>query len=390
MRASRVMVPCWFAFGAAAVAASLASCGLAPVSRAGTAPMLTLPAAGPSVLVVIADQRAPKAMTDTSTLLSDSVRTTERVIIIGDRGGVLLASSTAPLPPRIRAPQPPAPLPADPTSFQKARYSQAAQRYREELQRTRQSLRERQHVELVTWAQGLAAQAGSRAKRLRPGPQDVSVSLAEAAADLASLRQSGGGSAVAETIAIIGLDAADPLPVPRVSANLQGSTVVIDDFPGTDDEEAAWQAALDQGGASRTVILTPATSSQFSTTVRQGLDGAVPDTLTSVLFGPGRSVLAPAARPQLRRLLRLLTVTYPDATASIDGYTDDLPVPGGNLQLSQRRARAVFSWLVAHDVAASRLQAVGYGDASPVAPNTPHGQPLNRRVVVVIDPAVAS
>jgi outer membrane protein OmpA-like peptidoglycan-associated protein len=46
-------------------------------------------------------------------------------------------------------------------------------------------------------------------------------------------------------------------------------------------------------------------------------------------------------------------------------------------------------WLVAHNVAAGRLQAFGYGDTDPVAPNTSGGQPLNRRVVVVIDPAVA-
>jgi outer membrane protein OmpA-like peptidoglycan-associated protein len=52
--------------------------------------------------------------------------------------------------------------------------------------------------------------------------------------------------------------------------------------------------------------------------------------------------------------------------------------------------REVEEWLIAHGVAAARLQAFGYGDTDPVAPNTPDGQPLNRRVVVVIDPAVAA
>ena len=37
-----------------------------------------------------------------------------------------------------------------------------------------------------------------------------------------------------------------------------------------------------------------------------------------------------------------------------------------------------------------RLQTFGYGDTDPVAPNSPAGQPLNRRVVVVIDPAVST
>ena len=135
-------------------------------------------------------------------------------------------------------------------------------------------------------------------------------------------------------------------------------------------------------------MLTPATDGQLATVVQQGLDGAVTDTLSSVLFGSGQYKLEAAALPQLKRLLYLLAIRYPDATASIDGYTDSLPVRGGNLQLSSLRAMGVQEWLTAHGVAAGRLQAFGYGDTDPVALNTPDGQPLNRRVVVVIDPAV--
>jgi outer membrane protein OmpA-like peptidoglycan-associated protein len=90
----------------------------------------------------------------------------------------------------------------------------------------------------------------------------------------------------------------------------------------------------------------------------------------------------------MHRLLYLLTVRYPSATVTINGYTDNLPVPGGNLRLSELRAQEVADWLIAHGVAAARLQAFGYGDTDAVAPNTSHGQPLNRRVVVVIDPAM--
>jgi outer membrane protein OmpA-like peptidoglycan-associated protein len=91
----------------------------------------------------------------------------------------------------------------------------------------------------------------------------------------------------------------------------------------------------------------------------------------------------------LRRLLQLLTVKYPQATAVIDGYTDDLPVTGGNLELSRLRAEAVRNWLIAQGIAPGRLQTFGYGATDPIAPNTPGGQPLNRRVVAVIDPALA-
>jgi outer membrane protein OmpA-like peptidoglycan-associated protein len=391
MKAARTRLLCWTT-GAVTLAASLAGCGLLPASKAQTAHMLTLPAAKTAELIVITDQETPAAMKSVAALLAGTARTGEHVVIIGDRGGALLSSSVAPAPPSVQAPALPAPLPADPTSFQRARYRQAAQQYQKELGQAQQSLRSLQQTELTSWAHGVITQAESRAGQPHAGAPDVTTALQAAATDLSSLRQSGSGSAVPVTIVIAGISATAAASAPSAPASLTGSTVVVDDFPGTDDEEAAWQAALDQNGARRAVLLTPATSDQLAATVRQGLDGAVADTLTSVLFGLGSFTLEPAARPQLQRLLRLLTVTYPDATATIDGYTDSLPTnaPGGNLGLSRQRARQVLSWLVAHQVPATRLEAVGCGDTDPVAPNTPGGQPLNRRVVVIIDPVTGS
>ena len=371
------------------VAASVTACGLMPMTSTGTTRTLTLPAPSSSVLVIITDQGSSTGMKITGTLLEELARAGEHAIVLSDRGGAILASSTAPGPPSGQAPAPPAPLRGDPTTFQKARYRKAVQLYQQQLQRARQALRNRQQAQLDSWARNVAAQADSRVSQSPVGSADISAAIGEAAADLSSLRQSGNGSAARVAIAIIGVSTSAVPSVPSVSASLQGSTVVVDDFPGTSAEEAAWQAALDQAGASRAVILTPATQAQLAATVRQGLDGAVADTLTSVLFGLGQNTLEPAALPQLRRLLRLLTVTYPNATASIDGYTDNLPAPGGNFALSQRRAEEVFNWLVANNVPATRLEAAGYGDTDPVAPNTAQGQPLNRRVVVVIDPVAA-
>jgi outer membrane protein OmpA-like peptidoglycan-associated protein len=381
---ARRAVPYGRSIGAVVLAGGVTACGLMPMTSAGTTGMLTPPAPRSSVLVIILDPGSPADMNITSTLLDQSVRAGEHVMVLSDRGGAVFGSSTAPAQPSQRAPEPPAPLPGHPTSFQKARYRKAVHSYQEQLRRAWLSLQNRQRAALDSWARNVAAQVDSRASQPHAGTPDVSAALSEAAADLSSLRQSGVGSAIHEAIAIIGVSST---LAPSVPANLHGSTVVVDDFPGTGDEEAAWQAALDQAGASRTVVLTPATGNQLGATVRQSLDGAVTDVLTSVLFGLGQYTLEPAALPQLRRLLYLLTVTYPDATASIDGYTDNLPASGGNVELSQHRAEEIFSWLLANKVSASRLEAVGYGDTDPVAPDTSHGQPLNRRVVVIIDPA---
>jgi OmpA-OmpF porin, OOP family len=108
--------------------------------------------------------------------------------------------------------------------------------------------------------------------------------------------------------------------------------------------------------------------------------------LTNLNYGPAQYAIQSDALVQLRQLLRLLTVSYPDADVTINGYTDSLAVPGGNLELSWKRANAVLLWLVAHGVAPNRLQAIGHGAADPFAPNGPRGQPLNRRVVVIISP----
>ena len=300
-----------------------------------------------------------------------------------------MASSQAPPSPTSRVPDPPAPLSSQPTSFQKARYRQAVRQYQAVVLRARRALQTEQRQELETWARSTVARAKVRPVLQSTRTVSISADLGAVISDLSSMRQAGLGGAPT-VIAIIGIDVAAALSVPKSTASLQSSTVVVDDFAGTANEEAAWQASFVQSGAARAVILTPATDNQLAPVVEQGLDGALTDTLTSVLFGLGQYRPQPAALPQLRRLLRLLTVIYPHATATIDGYTDNLPAPGGNILLSRQRAHAVEEWLIAHGVAAGRLQAFGYGDTDPVAPDTSRGQPLNRHVVVVIDPAVSA
>jgi outer membrane protein OmpA-like peptidoglycan-associated protein len=74
----------------------------------------------------------------------------------------------------------------------------------------------------------------------------------------------------------------------------------------------------------------------------------------------------------------------------IQGYTDSIGSISYNLGLSQRRANAVLAALrQALGATAPPMQAVGYGEADPVAANTnrdgsdnPRGRALNRRVEI--------
>lgn len=390
MKAPSSPVPVRFMLMFVALLLGISSCRFMPSEPPHGMRTIPLPPTRASVLVIIADPDSPSAMRATGALVAASARPGERVVILSSQGAATLASSKAPASPSLRVPGPPLSLPPHPTSFQKARYRQAVRQYQNMIIHARATLRRQQQQGLAKWARSLIAKAQARPVLQRTQAVNIETDLAVAASDLSSMRQAGLGYGPGTVIAIMGVSLIAARLTPASMSGLQGSTVVVDDFPGSTDDQAAWQASLVQGGAARTVVLTPATDNQLAPVVDQGLDGSVTDTLTSVLFGLGRYQLQAAALPQLRQLQHLLTVEFPHATASINGYTDSLPAPGGNLLLSQRRAQAVEDWLVAHGVAVGRLEALGYGDSDPVAPNTPKGQPLNRRVVVVIDPAVSA
>jgi outer membrane protein OmpA-like peptidoglycan-associated protein len=73
------------------------------------------------------------------------------------------------------------------------------------------------------------------------------------------------------------------------------------------------------------------------------------------------------------------------STIEIDGYTDADASDEYNLKLSERRARAVKSYLISRGVKASRIKLNAYGEKNPVADNTtPEGKAKNRRVYITI------
>jgi outer membrane protein OmpA-like peptidoglycan-associated protein len=75
----------------------------------------------------------------------------------------------------------------------------------------------------------------------------------------------------------------------------------------------------------------------------------------------------------------------PRLRLSIEGHTDNVGSTQYNLDLSERRAAAVKTYLVtqAH-IANDRLKTAGFGLSRPVASNaTAKGQALNRRVEFV-------
>jgi len=83
----------------------------------------------------------------------------------------------------------------------------------------------------------------------------------------------------------------------------------------------------------------------------------------------------------------LVLAEFDKTTVSVYGHADATGPEDYNMQLSQRRAQSVSSYLAGQGVSASRLQGIGFGETRPIADNsTETGRAANRRVEIVIDP----
>ncbi len=108
-------------------------------------------------------------------------------------------------------------------------------------------------------------------------------------------------------------------------------------------------------------------------------------TLGSVLFATGKADLMPGAMDSINRLAIYLQAN-PNAGVVIEGHTDSTGSDATNLRLSQERADAVRTALLAKGIAPERVVATGLGSSKPVASNdTAAGRQANRRVEVIIN-----
>ena len=101
--------------------------------------------------------------------------------------------------------------------------------------------------------------------------------------------------------------------------------------------------------------------------------------LKPVHFGFDKYDLTPTAKMNLDENLEVLN-NRSDLSIIIQGNTDSIGPEAYNMTLSERRAQAVYDYLLSKGVSAERMQTVGYGASRPVAENsTREGRALNRR-----------
>ena len=102
--------------------------------------------------------------------------------------------------------------------------------------------------------------------------------------------------------------------------------------------------------------------------------------LDGVQFDTGKATIRKESYERLDGVVEYLTYKK-SARIEISGHTDNVGNKKANKTLSNKRAKACREYIISKGVDASRIEAVGYGDERPIAPNdTEDGRQQNRRI----------
>jgi outer membrane protein OmpA-like peptidoglycan-associated protein len=109
--------------------------------------------------------------------------------------------------------------------------------------------------------------------------------------------------------------------------------------------------------------------------------------MRGIKFPVGESTLSPDNYTLLSKVQQAIGV-FGQPIVTVEGHTDSTGSAQTNQELSQKRAEAVKTYLVANrTLPENRIRAIGYGPDRPLAPNTTaEGRATNRRIDVVITP----
>lgn len=101
--------------------------------------------------------------------------------------------------------------------------------------------------------------------------------------------------------------------------------------------------------------------------------------LQNIFYDFNKSTVRPESMPELNQLISLLKDNA-NMKIELSSFTDSKGADEYNRKLSQARAQSVVNYLISNGIAKTRLIAVGYGEAMPVAGNdTEEGRQMNRR-----------
>ncbi len=102
--------------------------------------------------------------------------------------------------------------------------------------------------------------------------------------------------------------------------------------------------------------------------------------MRAVQFETARSTLKPESFEVLNQIVDIMR-RYPDYKMRINGHTDSVGSATSNQELSERRAKACYDYLIAKGISSDRINYQGFGESQPIADNRyMDGREQNRRV----------
>jgi OOP family OmpA-OmpF porin len=186
---------------------------------------------------------------------------------------------------------------------------------------------------------------------------------------------------VVETSRDLNAEAAQALTgagITGVTASVAGDVATLTgETAGGEQRLAAELAVLSISGIESVdnQITTPPTPAEILTTTLNDIVA-----LNPIQFSTGSADIRDASKATLDEAIAVLAAN-PDGAVEVGGHTDSDGGADANRELSQERAQAVVDYLVTGGVAPARLTAVGYGEDSPLVPNSSgDNKKKNRRI----------
>ena len=110
------------------------------------------------------------------------------------------------------------------------------------------------------------------------------------------------------------------------------------------------------------------------------IEVGAPIVIKNIFFEINKAELTTASYPELERILEYLT-SGRIQKIEVSGHTSSDGSAEYNLNLSKRRAGAVYNYFLSNGVDKSRMESIGYGEDQPIDTNdTDEGRKRNRRV----------
>jgi OmpA-OmpF porin, OOP family len=130
-----------------------------------------------------------------------------------------------------------------------------------------------------------------------------------------------------------------------------------------------------------TVVVTDEPRQNVKLTLRhKRLPPPPPFVLSGIVFDTGKAIIRSESSDRLDIVVEFMKYKK-SAHVEIAGHTDNVGKPKANKALSEKRAQACRAYIISKGIDRERVEAVGYGDERPIAPNdTEEGRQKNRRI----------